>query len=91
VRLEKYTIRKGAYATKSLTNFRGNEHKIAMVFEQLLKNPALDTAGECVEWHKSKDEVLYGSADRIMVALAPYIGASTPANRKESNVGLYQQ
>lgn len=55
--LEQYTIRKGVYATEKLTNISGNELQIAKAFEKLLKHPALDTMGECVEWYTGNDDV----------------------------------
>lgn len=56
--LEQYTIKKGVYATENVTDIKGKEEWIGKTFDKLLRHPKLDPKGECIEHHKSENEVV---------------------------------
>ena len=55
---EKFTIRKGEYATETIHDFTKNLEAFGSTFHKLLQHPQLDPNAACVEWYKNGDEVL---------------------------------
>lgn len=55
---ETVLLKKGEYLTQTVKGWRKDEGSIASTFQRLLKTPDLDSKSFCVEWYKSKDDVM---------------------------------
>lgn len=51
--LQKFTIKKGQYASEYIVNHFRDENCIGEAFQRLLKHPALDPMGYCLEVYKN--------------------------------------
>ncbi len=56
--LETFRIKKGVYAGEMIQDFKKNIPAIGNTFQQLLKDPPLDTNSYCLEWYKGFNDVL---------------------------------
>lgn len=54
---DRYTIKKGDYATERVLDWRKKTDSIKYVFEKLFKS-AKGAVGPCVEWYKDESEML---------------------------------
>jgi hypothetical protein len=54
---ETLVIKKGNYISETISNYQENIESISETFQELLKNPAIDPQGYCVEWYTSPTEV----------------------------------
>lgn len=63
--LEKFTIKKGEYTGREVTNFMKNPQHIGQTFQELLTNPRIDPNGACIEVYLNENDV------RCMILLTP--------------------
>ena len=54
---EAFTIKKGTYISKTLSDYRKNLPIIGQTFQEMLKDPRLDPCGYCLEMYLSPNEV----------------------------------
>jgi hypothetical protein len=55
---ESFTIPKGVYLSKNISNWMKDPTVIGEAFKTLLADPRLDTSFPCVEWYHTSDDVL---------------------------------
>jgi hypothetical protein len=55
---EMYIVRKGEYMSETIHDYMSKLPEIGETFHKLLQHPQLDRNGACVEWYKSRNEVL---------------------------------
>ena len=55
--LEKFTIRKGGYASLAIKDYMEDIAAIDAAFRELLSQPNIDPDGYCLEWYVSNNEV----------------------------------
>lgn len=51
--LKTFTIKKGTFASEYIVNHFQDSQCIGQAFERLLKHPALDQEGYCLEWYRN--------------------------------------
>lgn len=62
--LESFVIKQGVYMSEIIQNYEQDVQKISQTFDELLKTPALDPEGYCLEEYINEKDV------RCMVTLA---------------------
>ena len=55
---ERFTIRKGAYISETLKDWKKDETIVARTFQQLLANPDLDPEGYCLEMYPNGTDMI---------------------------------
>jgi len=56
--LEPVTLRKGMYATVTVTDWQKKIHTLSGIFDGLLQHPQLDPATPCIEVYRSRAELV---------------------------------
>lgn len=64
------TLRRGTYASESVSDWQTNITEIGTVFERLLAHPQLDPSTPCIEVYRSRSELL------CMVRIVPKQGST---------------
>jgi len=55
---EKFTLPKGEYLSEKIEDWKHHLDEIASTFQHLMKESAMDMQFPCIEWYKTREEML---------------------------------